>query len=111
MPLQIAAVAARFPELMVVLGHSGIKDMWPTALAAAQRYANIVLCLCGTAPCGIQQIVSEIEPERLQFGTDVGFGSAAGTREYRMGQILRLDIPDNDKALILGESARQLYGL
>jgi predicted TIM-barrel fold metal-dependent hydrolase len=92
-PLQVAALAARFPELTVILGHSGIKDMWPEALAAAQRHPNLVLCLCGTAPLGIERIVSRVAPERLLFGTDVGFGAAPGTREYRMGQILRLDIP------------------
>jgi hypothetical protein len=111
MPLQIAALAARFPELIVILGHSGIKDNWKQALAAAHRYPNIVLCLCGTASIGIQRIAAEIAPERLQFGTDIGFGYAPGTREYRMEQILRLDIPERNRRLILGESARKLFGL
>lgn len=111
MPLQIAVLAARNPELTVILGHSGIKDSWREALAAARRYPNIVLCLCGTAPLGIRQIVSEIPPERLLFGTDMGFGYAPGTREYRMGQIQRLDIPERSRQLILGESARKLFDL
>ena len=110
-PLQIAAVAARFPEATVILGHSGLKDMWQAALAAAKRYPNIILCLCGTLPLGIDQIVSEIEPQRLLFGTDLGFGSSPGTREYRLGQIQRLDLAPETKALILGESARRLFDL
>lgn len=110
-PLQVAALAARYPELTVILGHSGIKDMWPEALAAARRYPNLVLCLCGTAPLGIERIVSEVAPERLLFGTDVGFGTAPGTREYRMGQILRLDIAEGDRALILGGNAQRLFKL
>jgi predicted TIM-barrel fold metal-dependent hydrolase len=110
-PLQVAALAARFPELIVILGHSGIKDMWQEALQAAQRYSNIVLCLCGTAPSGIARIVSTIAPERLLFGTDVGFGAAPGTREYRMGQILRLDIPESVRALILGGNAQRIFDL
>jgi predicted TIM-barrel fold metal-dependent hydrolase len=110
-PLQVAAFAARFPQATVILGHSGLRDMWQAALAAARRYPNVVLCLCGTLPLGINRIVAEIEPERLQFGTDLGFGSSPGTREYRLAQIQRLDLPPDVKALILGENARRLFNL
>lgn len=110
-PLQVATLAARFPELTVILGHSGIKDLWQEALMAAKRYPNIMLCLCGTAAYGIDQIISEIAPQRLQFGTDAGFGSAAGVREYRLGQILRQDLPQEAKSLILGKNAQRLYDL
>lgn len=64
-PLQVAALAGRFPELTIILGHSGIKDMWQEALAAAKRYPNIVLCLCGTVPYGMDRIVSEVAADRL----------------------------------------------
>jgi predicted TIM-barrel fold metal-dependent hydrolase len=104
-------VAARFPQLKVILGHSGLRDLWPEALAAARRYPNIYLCLCGTAPHGIARIVSEIEPQRLLFGTDAGFGTAPGSQEYRLAQIQRLGVTEEIKALILGENARQLFGL
>jgi len=110
-PLQVAALAARFPELTVILGHSGLKDLWQEALAAARRYPNIILCLCGTSPLGIERIVAEIEPERLLFGTDAGFVVAPGNQEYRMGQIRRLNVSEEIKALILGENARRLFDL
>jgi predicted TIM-barrel fold metal-dependent hydrolase len=109
--LQAAALAARFPDLTVILGHSGLRDLWQTALAAALRYPNIVLCLCGTLPLGIDRIVSEVDPERLLFGTDAGFGAARGNQEYRLGQILRLAIPDRVKALILGGNAQRIFDL
>jgi predicted TIM-barrel fold metal-dependent hydrolase len=109
--LQVAALAARFPDLTVILGHSGLKDLWQTALAAAFRYPNIILCLCGTLPLGIERIVSKVDPERLLFGTDAGFGAARGNQEYRLGQILRLDIPDSVRRLILGGNARRIFNL
>lgn len=110
-PLQVAALAARHPGLTVILGHSGLKDLWQTALAAVKRYENVVLCLCGTLPLGIERIVSEADPQRLLFGTDAGFGTALGNQQYRLGQILRLDVPERIMELILGENARRLFGL
>jgi len=110
-PLQIAVLAARFPELTVILGHSGLKDLWQEALAAAKRYPNILLCLCGTLPHGIERIVAEIEPQRLLFGTDAGFGVAPGNQEYRLGQIQRLAVPEEVKALILGGNAERIFAL
>jgi len=110
-PLQVAALAARFPELTVILGHSGLKDLWQTALAAARRYPNIILCLCGTLPLGVERIVAEVDPKRLLFGTDAGFGAAVGNQSYRLGQILRLNIPKETKDLILGGNAQRLFGL
>jgi predicted TIM-barrel fold metal-dependent hydrolase len=110
-PLQVAALAARFPGLTVILAHSGLKDLWQTALAAAQRYSNIVLCLCGTLPLGMEHIVSQLDAGRILFGTDAGFGAAPGNQEYRLGQILRLDIPSKAKDMILGANAQRLFGL
>ncbi len=109
--LQVAALAARFPALTVIMGHSGLKDLWQAALAAAKRYPNIILCLCGTLPLGIERIVAEIEPQRLLFGTDAGFGASPGNQEYRLGQILRLNVPEEIKALILGGNAQRIFDL
>jgi predicted TIM-barrel fold metal-dependent hydrolase len=110
-PLQVAALAARHPDLTVILGHSGLKDLWPTALAAVKRYDNIFLCLCGTLPLGIERIVNEADPQRLLFGTDAGFGTALGNQQYRLGQILRLEVPERVRELILGGNAQHLFGL
>lgn len=110
-PLQVAALAARFPSLTVILGHSGLRDLWQEALAAAKRYPNIVLCLCGTLPLGIERIVAEVDPHRLLFGTDAGFGAAPGNQEYRVGQIQRLAVSEKVKTLILGGNAARIFGL
>lgn len=110
-PLQVAALAARFHQLTVILGHSGLKDLWQEALAAARRHPSILLCLCGTLPCGIERIAAEIEPQRLLFGTDAGFGVAPGNQEYRMRQIQRLAVPEEVKALILGGNAERIFDL
>ena len=110
-PLQIGELARRFPELTVMLGHSGLRDLWLAALAAAHRYPNILLCLCGPAPYGIERIVSELPPERILFGSDAGFMASPGMREYRIGQIRRLPVSDEAKAMILGDNAVRIFGL
>jgi uncharacterized protein len=74
-PLQIAALAARFPELQVVLGHGGLYDLWPEAVAAARRYPNVHLCMTSLHPFAMQRIVDSVPTTQLMFGSDGGLAS------------------------------------
>ena len=109
--LQVATVAARFPQLTVILGHSGMRDMWLEALAAAKRCPNIMLCTCTTAPHGLERMVREVDARRIMMGTDHGFGLTPGNQESRVEQIRQLDISNEVKALIMGENAQRLFQL
>jgi uncharacterized protein len=110
-PLQVAMLAARFPELTVILGHGGLRDMWPEALAAVKRYPNLWVCLTGTPPYAVERIIEEADPARIMFGTDFGFGPSPGCQQYRMGVTLRPNLPDSVRKMIMGENARRLMGL
>jgi predicted TIM-barrel fold metal-dependent hydrolase len=76
-PLQIGELAGRVSDATVVLAHGGLMDLWPDAVAAVNRWPNVMVTLCGTASGAILRRVLESVPiERVAVGTDSGFGSA-----------------------------------
>ncbi|MFC5653301.1 amidohydrolase family protein [Paenibacillus solisilvae] len=106
-PLQIAQLAAKFPELKVVLGHAGLMDLWPEAIAAANRYNNIILCFSGGTPYKIyEKIAGMVDEDRIVFGTDV-FGDDY-VMAYQLAKIKHLAIDETKKRKILGENAKLL---
>ena len=106
-PLQIADLARRYPESAIILAHSGLRDLWPNALAAARNNPNIWLGTCGTPLLGIQRIVEAIGPERVIFGSDGGFGSLHRIAREKM-KIELLDIREDEKQDILGRNMQRL---
>ena len=68
--LQIANLAERYPEAIVILGHAGLCESYAEAIRAAKRLENIYLCLCGPSISQLQIIVDNVDPSRLLFGTD-----------------------------------------
>jgi predicted TIM-barrel fold metal-dependent hydrolase len=109
-PLQLGLLAERHPDLTVILGHSGLLDLWPEAIAAATRNENVWLCICGPPTSALQRIVDAVPHERILFGSDAGFGHDYQTR-HRLEQVRVLDLPDESLAAILGGNARRLLAL
>ncbi len=98
--LGIAETAKRFPELTVVLGHSGLNDLWYEALLAAQRFPNIWLCTCGCPFIGVERIVGALDGERVMFGSDYPLANVLDTRD-RIRRVQLLPYPQSiiDKVL------------
>jgi len=70
-PLQIARLCRDFPGLTVIAGHAGLGDLWREAMLAAQRYPNLILCLCGPREAAMREIVASVPPEQLCVGSDI----------------------------------------
>lgn len=109
-PLQFALLAERHPDVTVILGHSGLLDLWPEALAAAGRTANVWLCLCGPPTYALQKLVDGVPHDRILFGSDIGFGSDYQAR-HRLEQVRALDLAPASLDAILGGNAVRLLGL
>lgn len=105
-PLQIAAVAEKTPGTTVILGHTGLDDLYEDAILACHRHPNVHLCLCGPSPGPLAEIVRRCPPERLLFGSDGGFGGDCVP--WRLDKI-RLAVHD-DRVLetILFDNARKM---
>ena len=71
-PLQISVLADRYPEVPIIMEHSGYRWYLGDALAAARRSPNIHLGLSilATETVMVLQIFKEIGPERMLFGSD-----------------------------------------
>lgn len=110
--LQIAQLAMRYPDLKVVLGHGGLHDLWPEAIAAGRRHQNVFICMCATPPFAMEQIVAQVPLEQIVFGTDGGLFHTAVQPyvDYRFREMDALDIPQTAKEQILGSNALRLLG-
>lgn len=69
--LQVAHLAALYPQATIILGHSGNSDFWQQAIRAAKKYPNIVLSTCSSAPMSaFRRMVDEVGADRMVWGCD-----------------------------------------
>ena len=106
-PFQIAYLASQFPSVPVILGHSGLHDMWPEALRAAQKYENIYLSTCGAPFLGMRMIIETVGAGRLMYGSDFLLGGIPWMRAH-LKAVDCLPISDDEKERILGRNAVEL---
>ena len=106
-PLQIAYVAERHSGTTVVLGHSGLADLWRDAAEAAKRCQNILLQPTAAPSVAIRAAFQAVGSDRMLFGTDAGFGSQAiiryGLDQFRdaLGQEIAERIISENPAKLL----------
>jgi len=107
-PLQIARLAGKFPHTTVVLGHSGLQDLYPDAIRAAKQHANIYLCACSASHEGLKRMVDRVGPGRILFGTDGGFGDFSGLVELHLDLVDSLGLGAEDREKILWKNAHTI---
>jgi len=110
MPSQIGGLALRFPGTRFVLGHSGLLDLWRSALSFGKRCDNLYFTLSGPHLAGIRAIVDAVPSDRIMWGSDFGFGWADPIR-YRLHLLDHVDMSDGTRAKIMSENAVRLFGL
>jgi len=107
LPEQIGGLARRFLRTTFVLGHSGLLWSWRSALEAA-RYPNVWICLCGPHMRAMEIFCQRVDPGRILWGTDFGFGFSDPI-EYRLNLIRRARIDDGLRERILGVNPFRLF--
>lgn len=110
-PVRFSAVAPRYPELPILMGHSGL---WTSGFApaaeAAARCPNLVLEICGSRMTArhLLRLVAETGAERIAFGSDAVFLDL----RVGLGRVLLAGLDEADRAQILhGTMDRLLKGL
>ncbi|RKY62553.1 MAG: amidohydrolase [Candidatus Latescibacterota bacterium] len=106
-PLQIAYIASQFPQVPVILGHSGLHDMWREALRAARKLDNIYLCTCGSTFLALRTMAQVVGASRMIYGSDFLLGGVEGMR-YQLKLVDLLPLPEDDKEKILGGNLMDL---
>ena len=112
-PLQLATLARRHPQAIVVLGHGGLHDLWREAVAAVSTTPNVHLCMCATPPYAMRVIVDRCPLDRLLFGTDAGLRGHPFHlyAALRIQQVHRLGLSPAQSDAILSENPRRLLRL
>jgi predicted TIM-barrel fold metal-dependent hydrolase len=109
-PLLFGSIAAEFPEVNIILGHSGgAATGIDNAILVAKDHQNIYLDLtCSRFYHGmLEKMVKEIGAERILFGTDSPFLDC----RPRVGFVAIARIADDDKRKIFGLNATRVFKL
>jgi len=104
LPSLLMMPARRFPDLRIVVAHSGGGIFVHEAMLAAIFCPNIFLELSSLMPHHILEVLSEVPGDRLMIGSDL-----PESLDIEMGKILSLGIPEEDKRSILSGTACRLF--
>lgn len=105
LPSLFIAPARRFPDLTLVLGHSGGSAYYLEAVVAAQVCPNVCLELSLLMPHLVLDVLSHVPASRLMAGSDL-----PSSLEAEMTKILRLEAPAEDRRRILWDTAARVFG-
>lgn len=105
-PRNLRRVMENHPGVHLIFGHALFHTVFEEAARLARDYENIVLDIATSNHCYgmIEYAVKTAGAERITFGSDMPFISAAGA----VGKVLYARISDDDKAKILSGNAQRL---
>lgn len=106
-PLQIAAIAEKAPDTTIILGHTGLHDLYTDAILACNTLPNVHLCCCGLSSGLLNRVIQQCPAEKIMFGSDGGFG-LAGVIEERIDQVLATDANDQTLQKIFHDNAKRI---
>ena len=107
-PERVAKVAARFPEVNVVMYHPGIGESYKDAIKAAKEHHHIYLNTAHAKPAALQVFLDQVPVERIIYGSDAPWGAWATMFDLvRKKTKVRPDV----QRLVMGENVTRLMGL
>lgn len=107
-PARVAKVAARFPEVSVIMYHPGIGEFHKDAIKAARQHRNVYLDTAHAEPAVLQAFLEQVPPKQIFFGTDAPWGKWAV--KFELVRTATESRPDVQR-LIMGENIARLMGL
>jgi predicted TIM-barrel fold metal-dependent hydrolase len=104
--LRCLKIAGRFPEMTLLVGHSGGPDSFEEAVEVAKKCPNVYLDLTGSTICEgqLEYFVSEVGSKRVVFGTDQPFVDG----RPNLGRVGYARISDEEKKDIYGRNAKAI---
>jgi len=109
-PLQICDLAENHRDALIILGHSGLNDLWRDAIAGAERLDNVILCTCATPFIAIRRMVERLGADRVVYGSDASDGNPSVV-DFNLNKVRALEIGEEDKARILGLNILRILNL
>jgi len=105
LPSLCMAPARKFPELTLVVAHSGGGLFVHEAILAALFCPNIVLELSSLMPHQVMEVLAKVPADRLMIGSDLPENTG-----MEIGKILALPVSDGEKSCILSATAYRVFG-
>jgi predicted TIM-barrel fold metal-dependent hydrolase len=96
--------ARKFPELPIILAHSGSNLFVSEAIVAASVCPNIYLELSSLMPHHLADVLAHVSSSRLMIGSDL-----PESLETEISKILTLETAQDVKADILWNTASRLF--
>ncbi len=106
MPLQLTALARRFPQGRFIMGHMAYADFWTDAIPAAGASDNIWVETSIIDGDLIAEGVKRIGAGRIVFGSAAPLSAI----DVELAKVRRLPLPDSDLRKMTGENAAGLLG-
>lgn len=109
-PVYVDDVAVDFPELTIVMAHSGRGFWYDAAFFLAQLHNNVYMEITGLPPQRLPVYFPNLErnADKIIFGSD---WPALTDIEGNISAIRNLDLTEESKAKILGGNAVRILGL
>ncbi len=107
-PKLIGRIAQRYPEVTIIIAHSGGHYRGHLqAIEAVQKYDNVYVDICGaTISFGlIEWFVREIGAQKILYGSDLTWIDPRA----HLGRVFGANIPHSDKEKILHLNAQRLF--
>jgi predicted TIM-barrel fold metal-dependent hydrolase len=102
-------LAETYPNVPILLGHSGLDLGLEGSIALANRQPNIILDLCGPLTWNgvVELLVRSVEVEQIIFGSDMPFTNAA----QQLGGLVMARVRRDYIEKIAGSNAARLFGI
>lgn len=106
-PHTFIPIAKMFPEVKIIMAHSGFMQNTPEAISVAKECPNIFLCHESGISGGLMQSVQELGAERVVMGTDTPYWDF----EVQLKKI-EVTVPrEEDRKKICGENIAAILNL
>jgi uncharacterized protein len=109
-PLLFAGVLKKYPELKLVLGHSGGKvNFYPEVIDFVSAYENVYMDFSGDTiyPPVFKKVIEKAGKGRIVFGTDMPMMDI----RYHIASVLSAGLDDADMEDVFYNTASRLYNL
>ena len=108
LPIHIGYLAQQFPDVVLICGHMGGWDSMLESIPAVRMAENVYLdTACAGAAKVVELIIKKTDPARVLWGSDVPYGNFL-TEFYKL---MSLDLPEEQKQMILFDNAAKVYGI
>jgi len=103
-PQDVAALAARNPDMQLICGHSG--GDWELGFRAVRAHKNVSVEISGSWPTRgmVEMAVRELGAERVIYGSDIAGRSFAS----QLAKVYGATISDRDKELIFSGNLKRM---